>query len=62
MYTTCLDYSIVQTRRIHGSDMSVHLYARWVGFQMLERVGIKMYIHVYTFRVMYIQCMSADVL
>ncbi len=27
-------YSIVHTRLIHASDMFVHVYARWVGFQM----------------------------
>jgi hypothetical protein len=29
MYMMCMYYSIVQTRHIHGSDMSVHVYARW---------------------------------
>jgi hypothetical protein len=26
---------MVCTRYIHGTDMSVHVYARWSGFQML---------------------------
>ncbi len=30
-------YSIVHRRFIHGTDMSVHVYARWSGFQMLTR-------------------------
>ncbi len=34
MYKTCMYYSIVHTRLIHASDMYVHVYARWVGFQM----------------------------
>ncbi len=29
-------YSIVHTRLIHASDMYVHVYARWVGFQMAD--------------------------
>ncbi len=28
-------YSMVHTYHIHGSDTYVHVYARWVGFQML---------------------------
>ncbi len=39
MYKMCMYYSIVHTRLIHGSDMSVHVYARWVGFQMELRLG-----------------------
>ncbi len=37
MYKTCIMmyYSIVHTRLVDGSDMSAHVYARWVGFQML---------------------------
>ncbi len=27
-------YSIVHTYHIHGSDTYIHVYARWVGFQM----------------------------
>ncbi len=34
MYMTCMYYTIVHIRLIHGSDMYVHVYARWVGFQM----------------------------
>ena len=34
MYMTCMYYSIVHTRHIHGSDMYIHVYARVVGFQM----------------------------
>jgi hypothetical protein len=34
MYTMCMYYSIVHTRHIHVSDLYVHVYARWVGFQM----------------------------
>ena len=34
MYKTCMYYSIVHTRLIHASDVCVHVYARWVGFQM----------------------------
>ncbi len=30
-----LYYSIVHTLYIHGTDMSVHVYARWSGFQMI---------------------------
>ena len=30
-------YSIVYRRYIHGTDMSVHVYARWSGFQMSLR-------------------------
>ncbi len=29
-----LYYSMVCTRYIHGTDMSVQVYARWSGFQM----------------------------
>ncbi len=39
MYKTCMYYSIVHTRLIHASDMYVHVYARWVGFQMLVCTG-----------------------
>ncbi len=37
IYHVCqpLYTSIVHTLYIHGSDMSVHLYARWSGFQMI---------------------------
>ncbi len=37
IYHVCqpLYTSIVYTLYIHGSDMSVHVYARWSGFQML---------------------------
>ncbi len=35
MYKTCMYYSTVHTRLIHTSDMYVHVYARWVGFQMI---------------------------
>jgi hypothetical protein len=28
-------YSIVHTHHIHCSDMYIHVYARWVGFQMV---------------------------
>ncbi len=37
IYHVCqlLYYSIVHTLYIHGTDMSVHVYARWSGFQML---------------------------
>ena len=41
IFTTCiyhvcqlLYYSIVHTLYIHGTDVSVHVYARWSGFQM----------------------------
>ncbi len=36
IYHVCqpLYTSIVHTLYIHGSDMSVHVYARWSGFQM----------------------------
>ncbi len=36
IYHVCqpLYTSIVHTLHIHGSDMSVHVYARWSGFQM----------------------------
>ncbi len=30
----CMYYSIVHTHHIHRSDMYIHFYARWVGFQM----------------------------
>ncbi len=43
IFTTCiyhvcqlLYYSIVHTLYIHGTDVSVHVYARWSGFQMME--------------------------
>ncbi len=37
----CMYYSIVHTRHIHGSDIYIHVYARWVGFQMsTRRLGI----------------------
>ena len=43
IFTTCiyhvcqlLYYSIVHTLYIHGTDVSVHVYARWSGFQMAE--------------------------
>jgi hypothetical protein len=37
-YNVCqlLYYSMVCTRYIHGTDMSVHVYARWSGFQMYQ--------------------------
>ena len=37
MYMTRTYYSIVCTRHIHSTDMSVHVYARWSGFQMIIR-------------------------
>ena len=33
-----LYYSMVCIRYIHGTDMSVHVYARWSGFQMTRIV------------------------
>jgi hypothetical protein len=37
-YHVCqlLYYSMVCTRYIHGTDMSVHVHARWSGFQMIR--------------------------
>ncbi len=35
MYMMCIYYSTVHTSHIHGSDMYIHVNARWVGFQML---------------------------
>ncbi len=40
MYMMCMYYSIVHTRHIHGSDMYIHVYARWVGFQMPSQAMI----------------------
>ncbi len=44
IYNVCPQtyYSIVYTRYIHGTDMSVHVYARWSGFQMkpIENVAL----------------------
>ena len=44
IFTTCiyhvcqlLYYSIVHTLYIHGTDVSVHVYARWSGFQMYPK-------------------------
>jgi hypothetical protein len=37
VWTMCMMrmyYSIVHTHHIHRSDMFIHVYARWVGFQM----------------------------
>ncbi len=34
MYMMRMYYSIVHTHHIHSSDMYIHVYARWVGFQM----------------------------
>ncbi len=34
MSVPCTYYSIVDTLYIHGTDMYVHVYARWSGFQM----------------------------
>ncbi len=36
IYSVCqlLYYSIVHTLYIQGTDMSVHVYARWSGFKM----------------------------
>jgi hypothetical protein len=34
MYMMLMYYSIVHTHHIHCSDMYIHVYARWVGFQM----------------------------
>ena len=46
IFTTCiyhvcqlLYYSIVHTLYIHGTDVSVHVYARWSGFQMESGSG-----------------------
>ena len=38
MYHVCqlLYYSIVHTLYIHCTDMSVHVYVRWSGFQMIS--------------------------
>ncbi len=35
MYMMCMYYSIVHTRQIHGSDMYINVYARWLGLQMV---------------------------
>ncbi len=39
IYHVCqpLYTSIVYTLYIHGSDMSVHVYARWSGFQIISK-------------------------
>jgi hypothetical protein len=36
MYMMRMYYSIVHTHHIHRSDMYIHVYARWVGFQMIR--------------------------
>ncbi len=36
MYMMRMYYSIVHTHHIHCSDMYIHVYARWVGLQMLD--------------------------
>jgi hypothetical protein len=39
VYMIGMYYSIVHTYHIHGSDTYVHVYARWVGFQMLSQAS-----------------------
>ncbi len=36
MYMTRTYYSIVRIRHIHCTEVYVQVFARWVGFQMIE--------------------------